>query len=219
MSAALCYRPDRSAAQLVFATQPGAYTTETLIDFLPQLHAHFGEDATLTLLRDGLSSHRSRDMTAFIASCRGWLRVERLPTYAPNSTRSKACGAGLHRFVDGVGAALGQFGSFDVASCEKKLNIRAPAPVPCRPWGRSHTAARLPGSHGGGDAGDQRPQSRPAFPGAGGPGDQHVVTRAAGPATTRGSRSPPPARPPGPPWCAGVTARAVRRVARGRRRA
>ena len=83
MSAALCYRPDRSAAELVFATQPGAYTTETLIDFLGQLHAHFGGDAKLTLLWDGLSSHRSRDMTAFIASCRGWLRVERLPAYAP----------------------------------------------------------------------------------------------------------------------------------------
>ena len=45
MSAALCYRPDRSAAELVFATQPGAYNTETLIDFLRQLHAHFGQDA------------------------------------------------------------------------------------------------------------------------------------------------------------------------------
>ena len=93
MSAALCYRPDRSAAELVFATQPGAYNTETLIDFLGRLHAHLGRDAKITLLWDGLSSHRSRDMTAFIASCRGWLRVERLPTNAPNSTRSKACGA------------------------------------------------------------------------------------------------------------------------------
>ena len=43
MSAALCYRPDRSAAELVFATEPGAYTTETLIDFPGQLHAHLGE--------------------------------------------------------------------------------------------------------------------------------------------------------------------------------
>ena len=83
MSAALCYRPDRSAAELVFATQPGAYHTETLIDFLGRLHAHLGRDAKITLLWDGLSSHRSRDMTAFIACCRGWLRVERLPAYAP----------------------------------------------------------------------------------------------------------------------------------------
>jgi transposase len=67
----------------VFATQPGAYNTETLIEFLGLLHAHFGQDAKLTLLWDGLSSHRSRDMTAFIASCRGSLRIERLPAYAP----------------------------------------------------------------------------------------------------------------------------------------
>jgi hypothetical protein len=83
MSAALCYRPDRCAAQLVFATQPGAYNTETLIGFLADLRSHLGTDAKITLLWDGLPSHRSRDMTEFIASCRDWLRVERLPAYAP----------------------------------------------------------------------------------------------------------------------------------------
>jgi transposase len=83
MSAALCYRPDRSSAELVFATQPGAYNTETLIDFLTKLRTHLGRDAKVTLLWDGLPSHRSRDMTRFTAECRSWLRVERLPAYAP----------------------------------------------------------------------------------------------------------------------------------------
>jgi transposase len=83
MSAALCYRPDRSTADLVFATQPGAYNTDTLIEFLTELHTHLGEDAKVSLLWDGLPSHRSRDMAAFIAGCRSWLRVERLPAYAP----------------------------------------------------------------------------------------------------------------------------------------
>jgi transposase len=83
MSAALCYRPDRSTADLVFATQPGAYNTETLIDFLSELHSHLGEHAKVSLLWDGLPSHRSRDMASFIADCRDWLRVERLPAYAP----------------------------------------------------------------------------------------------------------------------------------------
>jgi hypothetical protein len=45
MSAALCYRPDRSAAELVFATQAGAYNTETLIEFLGQLRDHLGDNA------------------------------------------------------------------------------------------------------------------------------------------------------------------------------
>jgi transposase len=83
MSAALCYRPDRPAADLVFATQPGAYNTETLIDFLTHLHAHLGDNAKVTLLWDGLASHRSRRMSQFIADCRSWLRAERLPAYAP----------------------------------------------------------------------------------------------------------------------------------------
>jgi transposase len=83
MSAALCYRPDRTSAELLFATQPGPYTTETLIDFLRQLRAHLGQNAKITLLWDGLPSHRSRTMTEFITGCRAWLRAERLPAYAP----------------------------------------------------------------------------------------------------------------------------------------
>lgn len=83
MSAALCYRPDRSDAELVFATQPGPYTTETLIEFLQQLHAHLGAGAKVTLIWDGLASHRSRAMTEFLTGCRAWLRAERLPAYAP----------------------------------------------------------------------------------------------------------------------------------------
>ena len=82
MSAALCYRPDRSAAELVFATQPGAYNTETLIDFASCTPTSARTPRSPCSGTD-LSSHRSRDMTAFIASCRGWLRVERLPAYAP----------------------------------------------------------------------------------------------------------------------------------------
>jgi transposase len=39
--------------------------------------------AKVTLLWDGLASHRSRAMTRFLASCRTWPRAERLPAYAP----------------------------------------------------------------------------------------------------------------------------------------
>jgi transposase len=30
-----------------------------------------------------MAGHRSRDLAAFIAGCRSWLQVERLPAYAP----------------------------------------------------------------------------------------------------------------------------------------
>jgi transposase len=81
MSGALAYRPDRSQAALVFQIKEGAYNTDSLIDFLHELHAHFGADK-MTLIWDGLPSHRSKAMTAWIATQRHWLLVERLPGYA-----------------------------------------------------------------------------------------------------------------------------------------
>lgn len=44
MSGALAYRPDRSQAALVFQIKEDAYNTDSLIDFLHELHAHFGAD-------------------------------------------------------------------------------------------------------------------------------------------------------------------------------
>ncbi|SDZ29006.1 DDE superfamily endonuclease, partial [Saccharopolyspora shandongensis] len=46
------------------------------------LHDHLGGDPA-TLIWDGLSAHRSKDMKAWLATQRHWLRVERLPAYAP----------------------------------------------------------------------------------------------------------------------------------------
>lgn len=79
MSAAVAYRPDGSDATLVFQLRPGAYNDEALIDFLAELHRHLG--GKVTLIWDGLPSHRSRRMQAWIASQRRWLVAERLPPY------------------------------------------------------------------------------------------------------------------------------------------
>jgi putative transposase len=61
--------------------RPGSYNEETLIEFLDELHDHLDGDK-VTIIWDGLPSHRSRAMKAFIASQRSWLVVERLPGYA-----------------------------------------------------------------------------------------------------------------------------------------
>jgi transposase len=53
------------------------------MDFLLELHRHLDGDK-VTLIWDGLPSHRSRAMQAFIRSQRHWLVVERLPAYAPD---------------------------------------------------------------------------------------------------------------------------------------
>jgi transposase len=80
MSAAVGFAPDGSDSWLVFNMRSGAYNQESLIEFLEDLHAHLGDDK-LTLIWDGLPSHRSKVMKAWIAEQRSWLVVEQLPAY------------------------------------------------------------------------------------------------------------------------------------------
>jgi hypothetical protein len=82
MAAALCFRPDGSEASLVFGMQPGSYNDESITEFLTELHRHLDGDK-VTLIWDGLPSHRSNAMQVFLKSQRSWLVVERLPAYAP----------------------------------------------------------------------------------------------------------------------------------------
>jgi transposase len=77
-----CYQPSGSRARLAVHFQPGSYNDQVLIGVLGQLR-RFLHGQKVTLLWDGLPSHRSRIMQAFIASQRGWLVVEPLPGYAP----------------------------------------------------------------------------------------------------------------------------------------
>ncbi len=82
MAAACCYWADASSAELVFRMRAGSYDEDSLIEFVGELHAHLG-DKKVTLLWDGLPSHRSKKMKRYLASQRRWLLVERLPAYAP----------------------------------------------------------------------------------------------------------------------------------------
>jgi transposase len=83
MAAALAYAPDGTDARLVFQTRPGAYNDESLITFLDAVHDGLSA-AKVTLIWDGLPSHRSRRMHAYLARQRRWLVVKRLPGYAPD---------------------------------------------------------------------------------------------------------------------------------------
>ena len=55
----------------------------TLIEFLTDLKREF-RGQRLTLVWDGLPSHRSGLMQAYLHAQRSWLTVERLPGYAPD---------------------------------------------------------------------------------------------------------------------------------------
>ncbi|MGH9184625.1 MAG: IS630 family transposase [Acidimicrobiales bacterium] len=83
MAAAVAYAPDGFSTMLVFQMRPGAYNDQSIIEFLEDLRQHL-DGAKATLIWDGLPSHRSRRMQAWIADQRRWLVVERLPGYAPD---------------------------------------------------------------------------------------------------------------------------------------
>ena len=81
MSGVLGYAPDGSDAWLVFAMRPGACNEESLIEFLTGLRDEL-VGAKCRLLWDGLPSHRSKAMRAFLETQHHWLVVEQLPGYA-----------------------------------------------------------------------------------------------------------------------------------------
>ena len=82
MSAAVC-SVRRPPSLPVFGVKPGSYNEVSFMEFLIELHRHLDGDK-VTLIWDGLPSHRSNAMQAFIKSQRAWLVVERLPAYAPD---------------------------------------------------------------------------------------------------------------------------------------
>jgi len=82
LAVALAFRWDGRRSGLFFQTRPGSYNDVALIGFLNALQRHF-RGRRLILIWDGLPSHKSRDMTAYLRAQRAWLTVERLPGYAP----------------------------------------------------------------------------------------------------------------------------------------
>ena len=79
----MAFRWDFRLSGLFFQTRPGSYNDVTLIEFLTDLKREF-RGQRLTLVWDGLPSHRSGLMQAYLHAQRSWLTVERLPGYAPD---------------------------------------------------------------------------------------------------------------------------------------
>ena len=80
MASAFAFARDGSDASLVFSMRAGSFNDEALIEFLGELRELLGGDRA-TLIWDGLPSHRSRAMSAFLKTQRHWLVTERLPPY------------------------------------------------------------------------------------------------------------------------------------------
>lgn len=77
------FRWDFRRSGLFFETRPGSYNDRTLIEFLTDLKREF-RGRPVILIWDGLPSHRSQPMQAYLRAQRSWLTVERLPGYAPD---------------------------------------------------------------------------------------------------------------------------------------
>jgi transposase len=81
MVGVLCFRPDGSAARLLFGFHRGSYDTAALVEALTGLHAFLG-GAPVNLIWDNLKAHKSTAMREFLAD-QDWLQVDYLPAYAP----------------------------------------------------------------------------------------------------------------------------------------
>jgi hypothetical protein len=88
MAAALGYRPGGTAARLCFHLQQPAYNTDLLIGVLDQLK-RFYAGQPVVLIWDGLSSHWSTRMRAYVDSQRDWLRTATRPFITPPWPRGR----------------------------------------------------------------------------------------------------------------------------------
>jgi hypothetical protein len=81
---ALAYAPRAlppRAPRVFLALQTESVRSAHLIRFLSHLHRHVR--CPVVLLWDNLNTHRSAEIRDYLAARRDWLRIERLPAYAP----------------------------------------------------------------------------------------------------------------------------------------
>ena len=83
VAVAVTFRWDFRRSGLFFQTRPGSYNDVTLIDFLTDLKREVRR-RRIILVWDGLPSHKSGTMQAYLRAQGSWLTVERLPGYAPD---------------------------------------------------------------------------------------------------------------------------------------
>ena len=132
---ALAYEPDGTDAQLVFQMRPGAHNDERLVEFLTEMHA-LSEGRLVTLIWDGLPSHRSRRRKEWPSTRRRWLVVEQLPGLRPRSQP--------HR--EGVGELEGQRARQPLPRHHRR-GCRSGRREPLPDRRRDRTLPRLPPSH------------------------------------------------------------------------
>ncbi len=110
----MAFRWDFRRSGLLFETRPGSYNDVTLMDFLTDLKREFRR-RRVVLIWDGLPSHKSRSMQAYLHEQRSWLTVERLPGYAPELNPAELVWGNVK------GGELANLNADDLAEVEQEL--------------------------------------------------------------------------------------------------
>lgn len=82
--------PEGRRSQLFIRTIAGALTQEETIYFLKDLKRHLG-GKKLLLIWDGLPAHRAHRVATYVKSQHRWLRIARVPAYAPEINPIEYC--------------------------------------------------------------------------------------------------------------------------------
>lgn len=78
----MAYRWDGRRCRFVFRTHPGSFKAPDIIAFLKALKQHF-RGKRVILIWDKLPGHKAGITQQYIATQRQWLKMEWLPSYAP----------------------------------------------------------------------------------------------------------------------------------------
>lgn len=80
--AAIVCTPAGGRPRLFLKSQPGAVNAKIVIRYLKELKKHL-QRRKLLLFWDGLPAHRAKITQRFLKTQKSWLKVVRLPAYAP----------------------------------------------------------------------------------------------------------------------------------------
>jgi len=83
VAGAMAYRWDGRRCRFVFRTQPGSFKAVDIIAFLKALKQQF-RGKKVILIWDKLPGHKAQITHQYLSSQRHWLRMEWLPSYAPD---------------------------------------------------------------------------------------------------------------------------------------
>lgn len=82
LSATIICTPQGNRPRLFLKSLPHSVKWPDVIAYVKELKRHH-HNKRLLLFWDGLSAHKAKPVIAYLKTQRDWLRVERLPSYAP----------------------------------------------------------------------------------------------------------------------------------------